>query len=286
MINNGLLERINGVISTGKEAVIIHAETDPNYADPVPKECVLKVFKTTLSIFKQRDKYIKDDYRFKDRFTKQNSRKMVTLWAEKEMNNLMRLSKAGVPCPNVVSLKKHVLVMSFIGDAHRPAPKLKDVTLNEADTIIAYEQIVDVMKKLYTDAKLVHADLSEYNILWYDGKCWFIDVGQSVEPSHPNAHLFLYRDCSNVSTFFTKKGVSNVKKPEELFFDIAGYEYHSEYPSTSSKDNQKLKPHLVDHPHVDKADSFEYDWEKSQTEHLTDITAKTNNLILVDRPAS
>lgn len=92
LINNGLLERVNGVISTGKEAVILHADTDPNYSECVlPKECVVKVFKTTLSEFKQRDKYIKDDYRFRDRFGKSNSRNMVTLWAEKEMHNLVSL---------------------------------------------------------------------------------------------------------------------------------------------------------------------------------------------------
>lgn len=207
LINNGLLDRVNGVISTGKEAVILHADSDPNYEDPsgksckLPTECVVKVFKTTLSEFKQRDKYIKDDYRFKDRYgNKQNSRKMVTLWAEKEMHNLNRLAKARIPCPRVVTLKKHILIMSFIGENHRPAPKLKDVVLDDANLILAYEQIVDVMKRLYSEANLVHADLSEYNILWHDGQCWFIDVGQSVEPSHPNAHMFLFRDCSNIST--------------------------------------------------------------------------------------
>lgn len=201
LINNGLLERVNGVISTGKEAVILHADSGPNYTEAIlPKECVIKVFKTTLSEFKQRDKYIKDDYRFKDRFGKQNSKKMVTLWAEKEMHNLMRLKKAGIPCPDVVVLKKHILVMSFIGKDHRAAKKLKDAPLSLVDMILAYEQVIDVMKKLYTNANLVHADLSEYNILWYDGLCWFIDVGQSVEPSHPNAHIFLYRDCTNIST--------------------------------------------------------------------------------------
>lgn len=42
----------------------------------VPKEVAIKVFKTTLSDFKTRDKYIRDDYRFRDRFSKQNPRKV------------------------------------------------------------------------------------------------------------------------------------------------------------------------------------------------------------------
>ena len=57
----------------------------------VPPECAIKVFKTTLNEFKTRDRYIKDDYRFRDRFSKQNPRKIIKLWAEKEMHNLRRL---------------------------------------------------------------------------------------------------------------------------------------------------------------------------------------------------
>ena len=56
----------------------------------VPHECAVKVFKTTLNEFKTRDRYIKDDHRFKDRLGKQNPRKTIKLWAEKEMCNLSR----------------------------------------------------------------------------------------------------------------------------------------------------------------------------------------------------
>lgn len=54
------------------------------------------------------------------------------------------------------------------------------------------------MKTLYTKARLIHADLSEYNILWHNKQCYFIDVSQSTEPSHADAFLFLMRDCENV----------------------------------------------------------------------------------------
>ena len=50
----------------------------------MPEECAVKVFKTTLNEFKTRDRYMKDDHRFKDRFSKQNPRKIIRLWAEKE----------------------------------------------------------------------------------------------------------------------------------------------------------------------------------------------------------
>ncbi|XP_034041840.1 serine/threonine-protein kinase RIO3 isoform X2 [Thalassophryne amazonica] len=170
MVNAGVLENINGCISTGKESVIFHANGGSLDEQPVPEEVVLKVFKTTLNEFKNRDRYIKDDYRFIDRFSKLNPRKIIRLWAEKEMHNLTRMKKAAIPCPEVVLLKKHILVMSFIGKDHIPAPRLKDAMLGSEDMKVAYEQVLQLMQQLYQHCNLVHADLSEYNILWHDGK--------------------------------------------------------------------------------------------------------------------
>ncbi|XP_001660046.2 serine/threonine-protein kinase RIO3 [Aedes aegypti] len=226
-INNQLLESIDGIISTGKEAVILHAETDPqnpNLEEGAchPKEVAIKIFSTTLNEFKQRDRYIKDDFRFAGRFSKQNAKVVINMWAEKELHNLNRMKKYGIRCPEIVALKKNVLVMSFIGDNMVPAPKLKEAILSDAQLICAYEEMVEIMYKLYNEARLVHADMSEYNVLWYDEQCWIIDVAQSVEPGHPGALEFLMRDCDNISTFFTKRGVSGVKSKEELFFHITG----------------------------------------------------------------
>ena len=64
LVNGGVLDAVNGVISTGKEAVIMHADGGPGPQESdeplnVPKECAVKVFKTTLNEFKTRDKYIR-----------------------------------------------------------------------------------------------------------------------------------------------------------------------------------------------------------------------------------
>lgn len=232
MLNSGILQNVNGSISTGKEATVFHAwggklEERPGQtpADTlnvdIPEECVLKVFKTTLNEFKTREKYIKNDMRFKDRISKQNPRKMIHLWAEKEMCNLKRLTKAGVRCPLPLLLKQHVLLMSFIGQKQRPAPKLKDVLLTDRQWRDAYRQVSDMAKVMYEKCHLVHADLSEYNILHHDGDCWFIDVSQSVEPFHPDALKFLHRDCVNITNFFSGKGVS-VLSAEEMFSHVSG----------------------------------------------------------------
>lgn len=71
---------------------------------------------------------------------------MIKLWAEKEFHNLRRLQKAGIPSPKPLLIKKHVLVMSFIGHKQSAAPKLKHTRLSYEQWVDAYEQVVDVSK--------------------------------------------------------------------------------------------------------------------------------------------
>jgi RIO kinase 3 len=221
LINTSMIiENIDGIVSKGKEAVVLHGEGNTHHADmKIPKEVAVKIFSTTLNEFKQRDRYIKDDFRFKSAM-KQNSRNIIQLWCEKEFHNLNRLKKAQIPCPTPIVFKKHVLVMSFIGNGHQnPAQKLKDVKLSNADMICAYDEVVDIMKRMYHEARLIHADFSEYNILYHEGKLFVIDLAQAVEPCHPSAFEFLMRDCYNITAFFEKWQVP-VKTKEELFFEI------------------------------------------------------------------
>lgn len=85
LVNADVLDSLGGVVSTGKEAVILYARGGNTQEITVPQDCVAKVFKTTLNEFKTREKYIADDYRFKNRFNHLNPQKIVRLWAEKEM---------------------------------------------------------------------------------------------------------------------------------------------------------------------------------------------------------
>ncbi|GFX21780.1 hypothetical protein TNCV_2310591, partial [Trichonephila clavipes] len=143
MVNNQTLDSLTGCISTGKEACVYHALSYPEEESTIPVEYAIKIFKTSLNEFKQRDQYIRDDYRFKNRLTKQNPQKVIHIWAEKEMRNLQRMKEANIPCPEMIALKKHVLVMSFIGKDSLPAPKIKDVELPFEDMTIMFEQTVE-----------------------------------------------------------------------------------------------------------------------------------------------
>lgn len=74
------------------------------------------------------------------------------------------------------------------------------------------------MRTLYQKCKLVHGDLSEYNILYFEGHLYIIDVSQSVDLDHPSALDFLREDCVHVSDFFKKGGVAVMSVKELLDF--------------------------------------------------------------------
>ncbi|KAG6393178.1 hypothetical protein SASPL_147413 [Salvia splendens] len=210
MLNKGIFNDINGCISTGKEANVYHATKSDG------QELAIKVYKTSVLVFKDRDRYVQGDYRFRHGYCKHNPRKMVKTWAEKEMRNLMRLKAAGIRCPVPILLRLHVLVMEFIGKAGWAAPRLKDADLSDDKLRECYVEMIMSMRTLYQKCKLVHGDLSEYNILYYEGHLYIIDVSQSVDLDHPHALDFLREDCIHVSDFFKKHGVA-VMTIRELF---------------------------------------------------------------------
>ncbi|XP_053457024.1 serine/threonine-protein kinase RIO1 [Nycticebus coucang] len=210
MLTRGIISEINGCISTGKEANVYHASTANG------ESRAIKIYKTSVLVFKDRDKYVSGEFRFRHGYCKGNPRKMVKTWAEKEMRNLIRLNTAEIPCPEPIMLRSHVLIMGFIGKDDIPAPLLKNIQLSESKARELYLQVIQYMRRMYQNARLVHADLSEFNMLYHGGDVYIIDVSQSVEHDHPHALEFLRKDCANVNDFFLKHSVA-VMTVRELF---------------------------------------------------------------------
>lgn len=189
------VEYIDFPISSGKESVVFKAYRKK-------KPVVVKVYKMSTLRFTTIGKYIEGDYRFQKESRSRS--KLVYLWAKKEFTNLQTLSEAGIHCPKPIAYHKNVLMMSYIGDSTRPAPTLREYS---GDFGPLFDQISAEMKVMYGKAKIVHADLSEYNILVFRKKAYFIDVAQGVITEHPGAEYFLERDAYNICTFFSKKDV-------------------------------------------------------------------------------
>jgi hypothetical protein len=73
MLNRGVFREIHGCVSTGKEANVYHATGG---SGPHP-DLAIKVYKTSILVFKDRDRYVTGDFRFRAGYCRSNPRKMV-----------------------------------------------------------------------------------------------------------------------------------------------------------------------------------------------------------------
>ena len=183
----------------------------------------VKVYKTSILVFKDRDRYVSGDWRWRNGYARKNPRKMVKTWAEKEMRNYNRLREKGLRVPKVICLKSHVLVMEMIGDSEgRAAPRLKDAasSLSSKKMRSLFEQLLKDVRTMYQDCKLVHADFSEYNLLYHNGNAWIIDVSQSVDLDHPRCLEFLREDLLHLKQFFSNRAYNVVVPSVKEMFDF------------------------------------------------------------------
>ncbi|KAK4688366.1 RIO kinase 1, partial [Tremellales sp. Uapishka_1] len=196
LVNRGIVGKIEGC------ANVYHAlpsANPPSVPIPFPDSLALKIYRTSILNFKARQSYIVGEHRFRGGYaSSHNPRKMVRLWAEKELRNLRRLEQGGIRAPRVVEGRENVLVMEFLGIVDHKLAGL-------------YAELLVAMRRMYHHCKLVHADLSEYNILYHASHLWIIDVSQSVEHDHPRSFDFLRSDIRNVDDFFTRRSGGEVR---------------------------------------------------------------------------
>lgn len=192
LFNRGIFNSLQGEISSGKEAKIFVALND--------KPLVAKIYRVDAAAFETVWKYLKGDPRYGN--ISKNRRSVIELWTKKEFGNLSRLYAAGVRVPRPYAFMRNVLVMGYLG-AGVPAPQLKKLAKSERTNEI-FEDIITQVSRAYQVAHLVHADLSEYNLLFWDQRPYIIDVGQAVDTRHPKADDFLRRDLTNIVNFFNK----------------------------------------------------------------------------------
>jgi serine/threonine-protein kinase RIO1 len=144
-INNDIIEKCNGVVKEGKEAVVYHADKG---ADSGGFDVAVKVFKR-IEKFRGRGDYVDGDPRYgKSSFRNLSSRDQLELWAEKEFRNLIRANRAGVPVPTPLLQKENIVFMRFLGADGWPAPQLRELELRHGSKrwVTLYAQVLDAMK--------------------------------------------------------------------------------------------------------------------------------------------
>ncbi|MHA1960249.1 MAG: RIO1 family regulatory kinase/ATPase domain-containing protein [Candidatus Thorarchaeota archaeon] len=130
--------------------------------------------------------------------------------AAKEFDILHSCFRAGMSVPTPVGRVGNYLTMRFVGDGVQPAPQLREAEFEDPESVL--EEILEQYLVMYRDVQYVHGDLSAYNILWWHGHPWIIDVPQAYRVG-PWADMnvvknLLRRDIWNVLSFFKKHGVT------------------------------------------------------------------------------
>lgn len=197
LISDKIIDIIDFPISTGKEGNVFRAIT------PKKQFVAVKIFRTSTSTFKHITEYIIGDPRFKS-FSK-NRKDIIHLWTKKEFKNLEKLQEIGVKAPKPITFANNVLVMQYLGNLKHIAPMLKDVLVENPKEI--FNTIINYILLMYKKGKIVHSDLSAFNILYYRKKPYLIDLGQGVLLEHPCSLEFLKRDIDNMVRYFKKYNI-------------------------------------------------------------------------------
>jgi RIO kinase 1 len=195
LMKKGIIQSVECPISTGKEANVFRATATDG------SSVAVKIYKIETTHFFRRRKYLEGDPRFKR--VKHSEKELVKAFARKEFKNLEICERAKVHAPRPYYIRNNILVMEFLGEEELPYPTLEMLGPKDAERDL--KSILNDIRKMYR-ARLVHADISEYNIL--NGKVpHIIDFSEGVVLGHPHSEKFLERDVRNILKFFSKQGV-------------------------------------------------------------------------------
>jgi len=193
LISQGYFDRIEGPIKIGKESNVFTVFYKK-------EKRVVKIYRTAAN-FKKMYRYMHPDPRFAG--IKGTKMTVVHAWARKEYRNLLKSLDKKVICPVPYAVHNNVLCMEYIGGSE-PARLLYQHKPKNPKKF--YEKVIKEVKKML-DAKLVHADLSEFNILNFKEKPVIIDFSHAVDLRYPNVKELFKRDIYNLVRFFNKQGL-------------------------------------------------------------------------------
>jgi len=199
LIKKGIISTVDYPVSTGKEANVFRATA------PGGQYLAVKIYKIETAPFFRKSRYLEGDPRFKK--IKHTDWEIVKAFARKEYKNLEICAKANVHAPRPYYVIDNIVVMGFLGRGDLPFPTMDLAgTRGESDL----DMILNDMRKMYR-AGLVHADVSEYNVMQGEVP-YLIDFGQGVVAGHPYAEKFLERDVEVILKYFAKYGIKKDPK--------------------------------------------------------------------------
>jgi RIO kinase 2 len=194
LVKANVLEALGKSLGVGKEADVYSALT------PKGEQVAVKFQRLGRISFRQTQRkrgYAKEHagWLFQSR-----------LAAEKEIEALRLMHPRGIAVPEPISQNRHVIVMGMIEG--KELAKLRKIRNPER----VLKEILQNVRKAFLETGVIHADLSEYNVIIKpDRHILIIDWPQYVTKEHPNAEQLLTRDIKNILQYFSRKRMLRVK---------------------------------------------------------------------------
>ncbi|MEM2971645.1 MAG: RIO1 family regulatory kinase/ATPase [Candidatus Bathyarchaeia archaeon] len=201
LVKAGVLEAFGKPLGVGKEADVYDA------LNPKGKRIAVKFHRLGRISFRQTIR--KRGYTIQRASWLYQSR----LAAEKEFEALKLVFPHRIAVPKPISQNRHVIAMGMIEGAELAEYK----EISEPEKVL--KEILGNVRRAHLRAGVIHADLSEYNIILKPNMhILIIDWPQYVKREHPNAQQLLTRDVKNIIGFFRRKHMVKAKLKEALAY--------------------------------------------------------------------
>jgi RIO kinase 1 len=218
LIEDHVLLEVVRPIKSGKEAVVYLCSADPSLghdlvAAKIYRPHERRSFRRDAVYQKGREREGRPDareMRALSRKTKGGRVRKFSAWISHEMKTLEVLHAAGAAVPEPFLRQGPVILMEYIGDPEHPAPVLVNLPIDAEEASGLYEDVLWNVD-LFLAHHRVHADLSAFNILYWNGRLVVIDFPQAVDPRYnDDAFDLLVRDVANANKYFADRGIEVV----------------------------------------------------------------------------
>jgi RIO kinase 1 len=210
--SQGLITGVPQVVKSGKEATVYCCQAHPStgvelLAAKVYRPRNNRSFRND-SIYQEgrliREGHVRRAVENKSRFGREAQ---FGIWIDYEFAALKALYKAGADIPRPLTRSGSAILMEYLGDHQGPAPALQNVDLSQDEVRRVFERLMRNIELLLAN-NYVHADLSAYNVLYWQGQIRIIDFPQAVDPRfNPNALSLLTRDIENICRYVARYGL-------------------------------------------------------------------------------
>ncbi len=233
LVEHGVVDEVLRPLMAGKEAEVylVRSRGETRVAK-VYKHSHRRSFKHRVEYTEGRKVKNSRQQRAMNKRSRYGREELEAAWHSAEVDTIYRLSAAGVRVPEPYDFIDGVLIMELIADERgAPAPRLVDVELSRGEARKLFDRLLREVVKMLC-AGVVHADLSDFNILLSPDGPVLIDFPQAVDPSsNRNARKLLIRDVRNLTQFLSRwdKSLRRTKYAEEMW---ALYEKSALRPDT------------------------------------------------------